>query len=449
MISDKCKQNGWGLLGDNSHLAGGHTWAGSRGPPSLQVICHLRAGQGWARQYRAHGRQTGEPASPYKVGHLPPCKPAGVSEASMTQSSSSSGTSGGARMEGWEGHSCPCWLQPVAGLKVIPLSEKWAHVIVFPSSPPWMSKVKRFLFPSSEAENGVEEKKKVCRSPGALSPTPSSEAESQDQKRTISLRWVLTWLPLFFFFFFLAFQREGLLERAGISSFMVVAKTKALLQAGNTPEREVRCFSFTSRHWHLLSLWALPSSLSSPSHPSLLQTFCPFLKHWFCYVIKPGWHRVRKHLERLAALLMRPPRLNCVLSLWVCTAAVSLPWQLQKWEEGKSLARDPWAGCALPVSGGQCWKPGSVWSWDCEERGGLRHGLLLPITLRGTNYVLFFTWKKEVGISSCFSALKGEWLSQRSITSNSGRSSTPSGVIALFPLLELSELLPSTTLGLC
>lgn len=56
------------------------------------------------------------------------------------------------------------------------------------------------------------------------------------------------------FFFFLAFQREGLLERAGISSFMVVAKTKALLQAGNTPEREVRCFSFTSRHWHLLSL---------------------------------------------------------------------------------------------------------------------------------------------------------------------------------------------------
>ncbi|XP_055404798.1 GRAM domain-containing protein 2B isoform X3 [Bubalus kerabau] len=40
----------------------------------------------------------------------------------------------------------------------------------------------------SEAENGVEEKKKVCRSPAALSPTPSSEAESQDQKRTISLR---------------------------------------------------------------------------------------------------------------------------------------------------------------------------------------------------------------------------------------------------------------------
>ena len=55
-------------------------------------------------------------------------------------------------------------------------------------------------------------------------------------------------------FFFFAFQREGLLERAGISSFMVVAKTKALLQAGNTPEKEVRCFSFTSGHWHLLSL---------------------------------------------------------------------------------------------------------------------------------------------------------------------------------------------------
>ncbi|KAF4014851.1 hypothetical protein G4228_006157 [Cervus hanglu yarkandensis] len=51
-----------------------------------------------------------------------------------------------------------------------------------------MSKVKRFLFPSSEAENGVEEKKKVCRSPAALSPTLSSEAESQDQKRTISMR---------------------------------------------------------------------------------------------------------------------------------------------------------------------------------------------------------------------------------------------------------------------
>ncbi|XP_055285226.1 GRAM domain-containing protein 2B isoform X1 [Moschus berezovskii] len=44
------------------------------------------------------------------------------------------------------------------------------------------------VFLSSEAENGVEEKKKVCRSPAALSPTLSSEAESQDQKRTISLR---------------------------------------------------------------------------------------------------------------------------------------------------------------------------------------------------------------------------------------------------------------------
>ena len=53
---------------------------------------------------------------------------------------------------------------------------------------------------------------------------------------------------------FLAFQREGLLERAGMSSFMVVAKTEALLQAGNTPEKGVRCFSFPSRHWHLLSL---------------------------------------------------------------------------------------------------------------------------------------------------------------------------------------------------
>uniref|UniRef100_A0A9L0IAI1 GRAM domain containing 2B n=1 Tax=Equus asinus TaxID=9793 RepID=A0A9L0IAI1_EQUAS len=39
----------------------------------------------------------------------------------------------------------------------------------------------------SEAENGVEEKKKVCRSPTAQSPAPSSEAESPDQKRLISL----------------------------------------------------------------------------------------------------------------------------------------------------------------------------------------------------------------------------------------------------------------------
>ncbi|XP_007940408.1 GRAM domain-containing protein 2B [Orycteropus afer afer] len=39
----------------------------------------------------------------------------------------------------------------------------------------------------SEAENGVEEKKKVCKSPTAQSPTPSSEAESPDQKRVISL----------------------------------------------------------------------------------------------------------------------------------------------------------------------------------------------------------------------------------------------------------------------
>ncbi|KAL2778742.1 GRAM domain-containing protein 2B isoform 7 [Daubentonia madagascariensis] len=52
-----------------------------------------------------------------------------------------------------------------------------------------MSKVKRFsLFSSSEAENGVEEKKKVCRSPTAQSPTPSVEAESPDQKRIVALR---------------------------------------------------------------------------------------------------------------------------------------------------------------------------------------------------------------------------------------------------------------------
>ncbi|XP_037365333.1 GRAM domain-containing protein 2B [Talpa occidentalis] len=40
----------------------------------------------------------------------------------------------------------------------------------------------------SEAENGVEEKKKVCKSPPPQSPTLSSEAESPDQRRIISLR---------------------------------------------------------------------------------------------------------------------------------------------------------------------------------------------------------------------------------------------------------------------
>ncbi|KAF3821491.1 hypothetical protein GH733_009533, partial [Mirounga leonina] len=53
---------------------------------------------------------------------------------------------------------------------------------------PWMSKAKRSsLFSSSEAENGVEEKKKICKSPAIQSPTPSSEAESPDQKRILSL----------------------------------------------------------------------------------------------------------------------------------------------------------------------------------------------------------------------------------------------------------------------
>ncbi|XP_019587941.2 GRAM domain-containing protein 2B isoform X2 [Rhinolophus sinicus] len=41
---------------------------------------------------------------------------------------------------------------------------------------------------SSEAENGVEEKKKVCKSPTAQSPTLSSEAESPDPKKLICLR---------------------------------------------------------------------------------------------------------------------------------------------------------------------------------------------------------------------------------------------------------------------
>ncbi|XP_054107979.1 GRAM domain-containing protein 2B isoform X3 [Callithrix jacchus] len=40
----------------------------------------------------------------------------------------------------------------------------------------------------SEAENGVEEKKKASKSPTAQSPTPSVEADSPDQKKIISLR---------------------------------------------------------------------------------------------------------------------------------------------------------------------------------------------------------------------------------------------------------------------
>ncbi|XP_059274393.1 GRAM domain-containing protein 2B isoform X7 [Mustela nigripes] len=44
------------------------------------------------------------------------------------------------------------------------------------------------VFLSSEAENGVEEKKKICKSPTVQSPTPSIEAESPDQKRILSLR---------------------------------------------------------------------------------------------------------------------------------------------------------------------------------------------------------------------------------------------------------------------
>uniref|UniRef100_A0A452R088 GRAM domain containing 2B n=1 Tax=Ursus americanus TaxID=9643 RepID=A0A452R088_URSAM len=48
--------------------------------------------------------------------------------------------------------------------------------------------VKRSSLFSSEAENGVEEKKKICKSPTVQSPTPSSEAESPDQKRISSLR---------------------------------------------------------------------------------------------------------------------------------------------------------------------------------------------------------------------------------------------------------------------
>ncbi|EGV92910.1 GRAM domain-containing protein 3 [Cricetulus griseus] len=51
-----------------------------------------------------------------------------------------------------------------------------------------MPKVKRFsLFSSSEAENGVEDRRKTSKSPTAQSPTSSVEAESPDQKRSIGL----------------------------------------------------------------------------------------------------------------------------------------------------------------------------------------------------------------------------------------------------------------------
>lgn len=39
----------------------------------------------------------------------------------------------------------------------------------------------------SEAENGVEDRRKVSKSPTAQSPTSSVEAESPDQKRSIGL----------------------------------------------------------------------------------------------------------------------------------------------------------------------------------------------------------------------------------------------------------------------
>ncbi|XP_017906187.1 PREDICTED: GRAM domain-containing protein 3 isoform X2 [Capra hircus] len=51
----------------------------------------------------------------------------------------------------------------------------------------WRDALSYFTY-HSEAENGMEERKKVYRPPAALSPTPSSEAEPQDQKRAISLR---------------------------------------------------------------------------------------------------------------------------------------------------------------------------------------------------------------------------------------------------------------------
>ncbi|XP_040825054.1 GRAM domain-containing protein 2B [Ochotona curzoniae] len=43
------------------------------------------------------------------------------------------------------------------------------------------------VFLSSEAENGAEEKKKVCKSPTAQSPASSVDTESPDSKRSISL----------------------------------------------------------------------------------------------------------------------------------------------------------------------------------------------------------------------------------------------------------------------
>lgn len=73
-------------------------------------------------------------------------------------------------------------------MKIIPLSRTREHFIASPPASLWMSKVKRFsLFSSLEAENGVEDRKKVSKSPTAQSPTSSVEAESPDQKKSIGL----------------------------------------------------------------------------------------------------------------------------------------------------------------------------------------------------------------------------------------------------------------------
>ncbi|KAM7320322.1 hypothetical protein ACRRTK_020765 [Alexandromys fortis] len=57
-----------------------------------------------------------------------------------------------------------------------------------PSTSLRMAKVKRFsFFSSSEAENGVEDRRKSSKSPTAQSPTSSVEAESPDQKRSLGL----------------------------------------------------------------------------------------------------------------------------------------------------------------------------------------------------------------------------------------------------------------------
>ncbi|KAL0607705.1 hypothetical protein AAY473_024310 [Plecturocebus cupreus] len=84
----------------------------------------------------------------------------------------------------------PRWQNPVS-TKNTKISQAWWWVPVIPATRE--AEAGESLEPGkqrlhSEAENGVEEKKKACKSPTAQSPTPSMEADSPDQKKIISLR---------------------------------------------------------------------------------------------------------------------------------------------------------------------------------------------------------------------------------------------------------------------